>query len=130
MTQLPPPASHPTVRPQYWRPTEGLRTALTWLLAVDGVGALATAVAHLHRSVAIGDYRRGGATLSQLRTADDAVKTLNGLTTLVFLATAIVFVLRGSTKMTRVSGSGSLGNRCLRLSAVPPCRLGIQCARK
>ena len=93
MTQLPPPASHSTVRPQYWRPTAGLRTALTWLLAVDGVGALATAVAHLHRSVAIGDYRRGGATLSQLRTADDAVKTLSGLTILVFLATAIVFVI-------------------------------------
>ncbi len=93
MTQLPPPASHSTVRPQYWRPTAGLRTALTWLLAVDGVGALATAVAHLHRSMTIDDYRRGGATFSQLRSADDAVNTLSGLTTLVFLATAIVFVI-------------------------------------
>jgi Domain of unknown function (DUF4328)/Protein of unknown function (DUF2510) len=93
MTQLPPPASRSTVRPHYWRPTAGLRTALTWLLAVDGVGALAVAGAHLNRSVAIDDYRRGGATLSQLRTADDAVKTLTGLTFFMFLATAVVLIV-------------------------------------
>jgi hypothetical protein len=93
MTQLPPPASRSTVRPPYWRPTAGLRTALTWLLAVDGVGALAVAGAHLNRSVAIDDYRRGGATFSHLRAADDAVRTLTGLTFFIFLATAVVFIV-------------------------------------
>ena len=62
-------------------------------MPVDGVGALAVAGAHLNRSAAIDDYRRGGATFSHLRAADDAVRILTGLTFFMFLATADVFIV-------------------------------------
>jgi hypothetical protein len=75
-----------------WRSTISLRTALTWLFAVDAGAAIAVGAAHVRRSVVIDDFLHGSATPSAIAGADHAVSVTSGLSFLALLATAAVLI--------------------------------------
>ena len=82
-------------RPAYWRSLTGLRTALVVLFGASIASAIGVAVALSNRLDVIHDLR-GGFTFELARRAqdsDDAVSTAVAISTLVFVATAVVFII-------------------------------------
>jgi protein-S-isoprenylcysteine O-methyltransferase Ste14 len=76
-----------------WHPTEGLRTALTWLFVVVALTNLVSALAHFHRSGVIGRLRDGTATLREARRADDLVGAASIAVLSLILMAGIVFIV-------------------------------------
>src|SRR3954452_8189130 len=93
MTPTLPAPTHPSTEPLAdWRSTRGLRTALTWLLPCNAVGAIAVAAAGQHQRAVVGRYNDGNETFHAAKQADD----LFGVTALIFLVllaiTGVVFI--------------------------------------
>jgi hypothetical protein len=94
MTNFPAPQTAlTTMVPTRWRSTSGLRTALTWLLAADAAAAIALVVTHLHRASVIGGFQNGSVSFADLRGSDDPVGAASGVYSVLFLATATVWII-------------------------------------
>ncbi|MET0627575.1 MAG: DUF4328 domain-containing protein [Acidimicrobiia bacterium] len=82
-------------RPLYWHPLDGLRTAIVALLACVGVAALASIATLVNRISAVHTFqdRPQFATAQDVLDADDAVSGAVAIWLLLFIATAVVFII-------------------------------------
>src|SRR5690242_19741042 len=93
--QPPPPPTYVATTSE-WRSLDGLKTALTWLLAANMATTLFVIVAMLNRLGTLDDIQKFGLTLSTANKDEDArdfALTALGIWGLVALATAVVFIV-------------------------------------
>ncbi|MBM3670613.1 MAG: DUF4328 domain-containing protein [Actinobacteria bacterium] len=89
----PPPPPPPLAR---WRGLQGLKTALSWLLAIDGIISLVLIAAVVNRIGVIDDLRggdRGFDILNRAHDADDFASAAGVAFLLFVLATAVCFIV-------------------------------------
>lgn len=97
----PPPASQipaplPPAGAPRWRSLHGLRTALTWLLALNGVASAVMIAAIVNRIGVIDDLTTGSEGFSianRAQDADDFATAAGGAAILLTLATAVCFII-------------------------------------
>lgn len=78
---------------EHWRPNTTLRTGLVWLLSVDIAATVAFAVVSAHRSSVVDDYNRGSASYADAQRADAVLSAVAIAFVVLFLATAVVFIV-------------------------------------
>ena len=98
----PPPSTVPAIPPGYaavvpvWRSLRGLKTALTWLYVLAGIGAAVSVVAYANRLSVINDIEHrsfGSNIVDRANNSDDFVAAANIAVAFLMLAIFVCFVI-------------------------------------